>query len=92
MRNLIVTMFTISLMIGIDSEASEYYKVQVTRKGQDIYQIDGKSIYVKTRHCYEYSYSADAIIKVDSYSGYIIGEIIFVGDSGDKCDIETIIK
>ncbi|WP_445490252.1 hypothetical protein [Rhodopseudomonas sp. RCAM05734] len=74
------------------AQAAEYYKVQVTRKAQDLYLVDGQNIYVKTRYCYEYSYSADAILQIDSPSGYNIGEIIFVGSGGSKCDVERLLR
>jgi hypothetical protein len=47
---------------------------------------------VKTRYCYEYVYYSDAILKIDSTYGYTIGEIIFVGDGGAKCDIEKLLR
>jgi len=72
--------------------ASDYYKVQVTRKAQDLYVVDGQGIYIKTRYCYEYVYSSDAIVKIDSPYGYTVGEIIFVGNSGGKCDIEKLLQ
>jgi len=54
------------------------YSITVTRKGQDFYQIDGTNIFIKTRYCYEYSYSQDAILIIDSQSGYNKGKIIFL--------------
>jgi hypothetical protein len=72
--------------------ASDYYKVQVTRKAQDLYEVMGQGVYVKTRYCYEYVYSSDAILKIDSTAGFNIGEIIFVGNGSNKCDVEKLIK
>ena len=54
------------------------YSITVTRKGQDFYQIDGTNIFIKTRYCYEYSYSQDAFLIIDSQSGYNKGKIIFL--------------
>jgi hypothetical protein len=72
--------------------ASDYYKVQVTRKGQDLYEVVGQGgLYVKTRYCYEYVYFADAILKIDSPVGFNIGEIIFVGSGSNKCDVEKLL-
>jgi len=53
------------------------YSVTVTRKAQDLYKIDGFNIYVKTRYCYEYSYSQDAILDYDSQAGYTKGTLTF---------------
>ena len=72
--------------------AADYYKVKVTRKGQDFYVVDGQSIYIKTRYCYEYVYNSDAIVKIDLPYGYSVGEIIFVDSSGSKCDIEKLLR
>jgi hypothetical protein len=69
-----------------------YYKIEVTRKGQDLYEVVGQSIYVKTRYCYEYVYYTDAILEIDSSSGYTIGEIIFVDEGGSKCDVEKLLR
>jgi hypothetical protein len=66
--------------------------VQVTRKAQDLYEVMGQGVYVKTRYCYEYVYSSDAILKIDSTAGFNIGEIIFVGNGSNKCDVEKLIK
>jgi hypothetical protein len=77
--------------IATPVSASDYYKVQVTRKAQDLYQVDFQSIYVKTRFCHEYVHSSEAILKIDSQYGYNIGEIIFVGNGGGKCDVEKLL-
>jgi hypothetical protein len=80
------------LLVCSPSWGSDYYKVDVTRKGQDLYAVDGQGIYIKTRYCYEYVYSTEAILKIDSPSGYTVGEIIFVGNGGSKCDIEKLLR
>jgi hypothetical protein len=80
------------LALATVASAADYYKVEVTRKAQDFYEIVGKNIYVKTRYCYEYVYFSDAILKIDSPYGYNVGEIIFVGDGGQKCDVEKLLK
>jgi hypothetical protein len=85
-------MAIIGLAYCLPSYASDYYKVQVTRKAQDLYEVVGQSIYVKTRYCYEYVYYSDAILKIDSSAGYSVGEIVFVDASGSKCDIEKLLR
>jgi hypothetical protein len=72
--------------------ATDYYKVSVTRKSQDFYEVVGRGIYIKTRYCYEYVYYSDAILKIDSPYGYNVGEIIFVNDGGGKCDVEKLLR
>jgi len=64
---------------------ADNYEVSVTRKGSNLYKIDGKNIYVHTRYCYSYVYSENAFLKMNGYSG----EIIFL-DSGGKCDVKAV--
>ncbi|WP_146101354.1 hypothetical protein [Bradyrhizobium sp. AC87j1] len=71
---------------------SDYYKVQVTRKNQDLYEVVGQSIYVMTRYCYEYVYYSEAILKIDAPAGYTVGEIIFVGNGSSKCDVAKVLR
>ena len=42
------------------------YDVSVTRKGQDLYRVDGTSTYIGTRYCYEYAYSQKAVLRYQS--------------------------
>jgi hypothetical protein len=61
------------------------YQVNVTRKGSNVYRVDGKSIIIQTRYCYVYAYSEEAILKSNGYGG----DLIFIS-SRDKCDIKAI--
>jgi hypothetical protein len=81
-------------LVAISSSAfaSDYYKVQVTRKDQDLYEVVGEGIYIKTRFCFEFVFFEDAIVKIDSPAGFNIGEIIFVESGSAKCDIEKILR
>lgn len=56
------------------------YEVSVTRIDDHIYKIDGTSLYIEMPYCYEYSYSDDAIMKVESFMGRKTGTLIFVED------------
>lgn len=88
----------LAIMVGAfaladQASAADYYKVQVTRKGQDLYEVAGQGgLYVKTRYCYEYVYYSDAILQIDSPSGFNIGKITFVGNDSNSCDVEKLIK
>jgi hypothetical protein len=53
------------------------YRVTASRKAQNLYRIDGTSYFVETRYCYEYQYSANAVLVVDSNYGFNKGKIIF---------------
>ena len=37
------------------------YDLSVTRKGSNLYKVDGKDIYIHTRYCYEYVYYEDSL-------------------------------
>jgi hypothetical protein len=78
------TVFAVVLLFAVAAHAA-LYRGSVTRKAEDLYKIDGTSILIKTRYCYEYAYSEDVIIDTTK------DELIFT-DSGSKCDIEAIIK
>lgn len=61
------------------------YEVNVTRKGSNIYRVDGKSIFLQTRNCHVHAHSEEALIRSSGSSG----EIIFI-DSRDKCNVKAI--
>ena len=91
-RVLVVTLYMVGfLSLEMPVTASDYYKVEVKRVASDLYQVLHEDLYIKTRFCYKYSYGEEAILEIDSPYGYTVGKIIFV-DSGDKCDIEKLIK
>jgi len=64
---------------------AENYEVSLTRKGSNVYKVDGKDIIIQTRYCYVYAYSEEAIFKSSGYGG----EVIFF-DSNDKCDVKAV--
>jgi hypothetical protein len=64
---------------------AENYEVSLTRKGSNVYKVDGKDIIIQTRYCYVYAYSEEAIFKSSAYGG----EVIFF-DSKDKCDVKAV--
>lgn len=64
---------------------AENYEISLTRKGRNVYKIDGKDIIIQTRYCYVYAYSEEAIFKTSGYGG----EIIFF-ESKDKCDVKAV--
>lgn len=64
---------------------AENYEVSLTRKGSNVYKIDGKDVIIQTRYCYVNAYSEEAIFKASGYGG----ELIFF-DSKDKCDVKAV--
>ncbi len=64
------------LLIPIDINKGKYV-VNVTRKGENLYKVDNKNIYIETKYCYEYSYSEEVVLEVSDSYGYTKGKIIF---------------
>ena len=64
---------------------ADNYEVSVTRKGSNLYKIDGRDVLIHTRYCYEYAYSEDSFLRMSGYSG----EIVFL-DAGEKCDVKAV--
>ncbi|MDN3582179.1 hypothetical protein [Mucilaginibacter flavus] len=65
-----VVLFPLKLQTG-------KYIVNVTKKGKDIYKVDGKDIYIETKYCYEYATGEEAVLTIESSYGYTIGKIKF---------------
>ncbi|MDR3712527.1 MAG: hypothetical protein P4L51_06910 [Puia sp.] len=53
------------------------YKVDVTRKGDDLYQISGTEIYLETRLCLELATLESVTVIIEGNYGYTKGKIIF---------------
>jgi hypothetical protein len=64
------------LLTPMDIERGKYV-VNITRKGSNLYKVDNKNIYIVTKYCYEYSYSQEVVLSVESNYGYTKGKIIF---------------
>ena len=64
------------ILIPLDIDKGNYV-VKITRKGSNLYKVDDKNIYIQTKYCYEYSYSQEVILKVESSYGYTKGKVIF---------------
>jgi hypothetical protein len=77
-------------VIATPAIGADVYKVNLTRKDQDFYEVQGQGIYLKTRFCYEFVYGDEAIVRIDSAAGYVIGKIMF--SNGSTCDIAMILR
>jgi hypothetical protein len=53
------------------------YEIEITRKGSNIYKLEGTKYYIETRYCYEYVTYDNAILKVESNYGYKKGTVYF---------------
>ena len=83
-KTLLAALAAMMSLLAAPAQA-ENYEVNLTRKGSNVYKIDGKDIIIQTRYCYVYAYSEEAIFKTSGYSG----EVIFF-DSKDKCDVKAV--
>ena len=64
--------------------SADRYSVTVTRLDRDLYRDTTSRRLIETRYCYEFAYSADAVLTWEgAYGG---NSLIFV-DSGTKCDV-----
>jgi hypothetical protein len=53
-------------LMSIAAAQAEEYVVTVTRKAENLYKVDSRNVYVKTRDCREYAYGKRAVIRLDS--------------------------
>lgn len=53
------------------------YKVKISRKATNLYEIESANIWIETNYCYEYSYWKEVILVVESSYGYSKGKILF---------------
>jgi len=53
------------------------YKVELTRKAQNIYKIENQNYYLMTKYCYKYSNRKDVVLIINSRYFYNKGSIIF---------------
>ena len=53
------------------------YNVLISRKGRDLYRIEGTNIYIETHLCLELALLSDALVVIDTQYGLIKGSITF---------------
>ena len=81
MKSVCVTL----LMLIAGTVVAGDYDMTVTRKGSNLYKVDGKDVYIHTRYCYEYVYSEDSLLRMSGTSG----KIVFI-DEGSSCDVKAV--
>jgi len=69
----------LALGIAASSADAASYRVNITRKSRDVYQVVGKEIFIHTKLCLELSIMEDAILEMEG----LTGEIAFSG-SGSR--------
>ena len=78
-------LFVVAILGAIPPARADNYEVSVTRKGSNLYKVDGEDVLIHTRYCYQYSYSEEAFLRMSGTSG----EIVFL-DAGGKCDVKAV--
>jgi len=53
------------------------YDVNISRKGRDLYKLEGTVYYLETRYCYKYATYEKAILRVESNYAFTKGHILF---------------
>lgn len=61
------------------------YELSVTRKGKNLYKVDGKNVLIHTRYCYEYTYGSDALLRMDGRTG----KLHFL-EEDESCDVKAV--
>jgi hypothetical protein len=76
------------LAIAATAAASDYYKVNVSRKDKDLYLDHNSGVYIVTEYCYVYAAWDDALLKWDGYSGKLhFDEVV-----NSTCDVKKLIS
>ena len=64
------------LLVPIELKPGNY-KIDVSELDSDVYEVEFEDLIIETRSCYEYVYSEEAILKVESYQGHNFATLIF---------------
>jgi hypothetical protein len=85
---------TLTLILGClgFTAVPDSYRVTVTRKEANLYQVDRSKTYIKTKYCYEYVYSEQAILVYER--GSLNNKLIFDKRSGrsPECSVENLLQ
>ena len=66
---------------------AEYYKLNLTRIGDNLYKESSTDIVIVTRHCYAHLYREDVLLR---YEPYAIDNVIVLNDVGEYCEVKEI--
>ena len=77
-----------------DARAEDYYKIEVTREDANLYKINGTKMYLRTKYCYEYAMSQDAVLVWKGNGSFSGSQLVFLDYEGkvdDKCDVVSLL-
>jgi len=77
-----------AILILPTASLAEYYKVSVSKKGDNLYKVEGQNIYIITKFCIELALGEDVILDIDATGQ---GKMMFP-NSNSSCDVEKILK
>lgn len=80
--------FFLVMVFAVNLSFAGVYKMTIKRVGTNVYESDA-GVIVKTKYCYEYAYSEEAVLKYEKYS--YDNKLIFL-DSGESCDVEEVFQ
>ena len=87
---LVLALITAALATASAAGTPDTYRVTVTRTSSDLYRVDGTKVYIKTKFCYEFVFSEEAVLRYTRYA--FDNKLIF-----DKrnpvvsCDVEKVL-
>lgn len=66
---------------------AEYYKLNLTRVGDNLYRESSTNLVIVTRNCHAYLYREDVIL---NYEPYAIDNMIVLNEHGDYCEVKEL--
>ncbi|SMS12637.1 unnamed protein product [Pseudomonas viridiflava] len=70
----------------ISTAIASDYQISVTRKGSNLYKVDGQQVFIRTNYCYEYAYSEAATLQAVGSAG----SLNFLR-SQDECPVKAVL-
>jgi hypothetical protein len=83
-----VVLLASALLTRAPTAQAEWYQVQVTRIGNDVYLEEASRLVILTRYCYVYVYSQLAIL--DYERGSALNELIFPSPLRERCAVQGV--
>lgn len=71
-----------ALLVVCTEALAEKYSVNVTRKEQNFYRVDGTNLTIETRYCYAYAYGEESILDSNA-------NVLHFLQSRDRCDVSA---
>lgn len=86
MKKNFTSLFLVLSLFSFNTWAGDIFKVNVTLKEPNIYRIENKNTFIKTKNCLQESQNEEATLKIEPTKGVGMGKITF--RNGVSCDVE----